>query len=120
MTTQTKADVVGAQIEEVKEADSLADTPFSKLFHEARTTGRNRATSMTLQVRVRNGEFEVHDSPVKTRQGEHLRGTGAWDHMVKLPVKAFMDTQTAKNEITRQLKRLQQQYTQHNEKDIYA
>jgi len=105
-----KADVVEAQIETVRDADSLGDTKFSKLFHEARTTGRDRATGVTLQVRVRDGEFEVHDSPVKTRQGEHLRGTDAWDRKISLPVKAFMQTRTARQEIVRQLKDIQRNY----------
>ena len=101
---QSKSDVVQAQIETVKEADSLADTKFSKLFHEARTTGRDRASGVSLQVRVSDGEFEVHSKPVKTRQGEHLRGTDAWDSIISIPVKPFMDTRTARNEIVRQLK----------------
>ena len=110
MTATTQAETVEAQIDELKDADSLADTPFSQLFHDARTTGRNRATGVTLQVRVRDGQLEAHDSPVKTRQGEHLRGTDAWDGMVSLPVKPFMETRTAKDEIIRQLRALQQTY----------
>ena len=101
------ADVVEDTIDAVMDADSLAETPFSKLFHEARTTSRNRATGVTLQVRVSDGEFEVHDTPVKTRQGEHLRGTDAWDSMISIPVKPFMETQTARDEIVRQLRAFQ-------------
>jgi hypothetical protein len=103
MGRSTRAETVEAQIEAVKNADSLGETPFSKLFHEARTTGRNRATGVSLQVRVRDGDFEVHNEPVKTRQGEHLRGTDAWDYIVSIPVKPFMDTRTARQEIVRQL-----------------
>ena len=112
-----KAEVVAEQIETVKEADSLGDTQFSKLFHEARTTGRNRATGVTLQVRVKDGEFEVHDKPVKTRQGEHLRGTNAWDSMVSLPVKPFMDTGTARDEIVRQLRAFQRNQAAKEERE---
>jgi hypothetical protein len=104
MEAETKADVVEAQIDAVKEADSLGETQFSKLFHEARTTGRDRATGVSLQVRVRDDEFEVHSEPVKTRQGEHLRGTDAWDSIISIPVKPFMDTRTARQEIVRQLR----------------
>ena len=103
-------DVVESTIQTVKDADALGETPFSKLFHEARTTGRNRATGVTLQVRVRDGGFEVHDTPVKTRQGEHLRGTDAWDGMVSIPVKPFMDTRTARQEIVRQLRDVKRTY----------
>ena len=113
MEAQNEADavdVVESTIKTVKDADALGDTPFSKLFHEARTTGRNRATGVTLQVRVRDGEFEVHDTPVKTRQGEHLRGTDAWDGMVSIPVKPFMDTRTARDEIIRQLRAVKRTY----------
>jgi hypothetical protein len=113
-TTESEeaVEVVENTIEAVKDADSLADTPFSKLFHEARTTGRDRATGVTLQVRVRDGEFDVHDSPVKTRQGEHLRGTDAWDGKVSMPVKPFMDTQTARDEILRQLRAVKRTFVQ--------
>ena len=107
--SETNSDVVEAQIETVRNADSLGDTKFSKLFHEARTTTpdnirTNGYSGVSLQVRVRDGEFEVHESPVKTRQGEHLRGTDAWDYIVSIPVKPFMDTRTARQEIVRQLK----------------
>ena len=105
-------EVVENTIEAVKNADSLGETVFSKLFHEARTTGRNRATGVTLQVRVRDGEFEVHSNPVKTRQGEHLRGTDAWDGKVSMPVKPFMDTRTARQEIVRQLRDVKRTYLQ--------
>lgn len=114
---QKKSEVVDAQIETIRGAESLADTPFSKLFHEARTTGRNRATGVTLQVRVRDGEFEAHDTPVKTRQGEHLRGTDAWDGMVSLPVKPFMDTGTARQGIIRQLRDIQRRYQAQEERE---
>jgi hypothetical protein len=116
-STDAKARAVEEQIESVKNADSLADTPFSTLFHEARTTGRNRATGVTLQVRVRDGEFEVHDNMVKTRQGEHLRGTDAWDGMVSIPVKPFMETRTARNEIVRQLRGLAKTYRRKAQKE---
>jgi len=108
--TTDAVEVVENTIEAVNNADSLAPTPFSKLFHEARTTGRNRATGVTLQVRVRDGEFQVHDEPVKTRQGQHLRGTDAWDGMISIPVKPFMDTQTARQEIVRQLRDVKRTY----------
>jgi len=96
--------VIEAQIEDLKTADSLADTPFSVLFHKARTSKSRVYSGVSLQVRVRDGEIEVHDNPVKTRQGEHLRGTDAWDSMISLPVKSFMETRTAKDEIIRQLR----------------
>ena len=106
MPTQkdNKPDAIESVIESLKNADSLADTPFSKLFHEARTTGRRHYTGVSLQVRVRDGEFEVHDTPVKTRRGEHLRGTNSWDNILGLPVRPFMETEIAKKEIIRQLK----------------
>jgi len=113
--TRSKSDVVDEQIKAVKNADSLAETKFSKLFHEARTSTpdnirTNGYSGVTLQVRVRDGEFEVHDDPVKTRQGEHLRGTSSWDSKISLVVKPFMDTETARDEIVRQLKQVQRNY----------
>ena len=104
MEQTTASDVIEAQIDELKNADSLADTPFSMLFHKARTSKSRVYSGVSLQVRVRDGEIEVHDNPVKTRQGEHLRGTDAWDSMISLPVKSFMETRTAKDEIIRQLR----------------
>ena len=104
MEQTTASDVIEAQIDELKNADSLADTPFSMLFHKARTSKSRVYSGVSLQVRVRDGGIEVHDNPVKTRQGEHLRGTDAWDSMISLPVKSFMETRTAKDEIIRQLR----------------
>ncbi len=110
--TKSKSDVVAEQIETIRNTDSLGETKFSQLFHDARTTTpdnhrSNGYSGVTVQVRVRDGEFEVHNSPVKTRQGEHLRGTDSWDAKVSLMVKPFMDTRTARDEIVRQLKNFQ-------------
>jgi len=116
MAQQSQSEVVEAQIEELRNADSLVDTQFSKLFHEARTTTpdnyrTNGYSGVTAQVRVSNGDIEV-SNPVKTRQGEHLRGTDSYDGKVSLVVKPFMETRTAKDEIVRQLKALQRGYSQ--------
>ena len=117
MSEIQKSDVVEAQIETLRSADTLGETKFSKLFHEARTTTpdnfrTNGYSGVTLQVRVRDGEFQVHEKPVKTRQGEHLRGTDSWDAKVSLTVKPFMDTRTAKDEIVRQLRAFQRNQAQ--------
>jgi len=104
--SQTAADdseVIQTQIDAIRGVESLADTPFSKLFHEARTAGRNYS-GVALQVRITDGEIEAHSEPVKTRQGEHLRGTDAWDTIITLPTKTFMEVRTARQEIVRQLK----------------
>lgn len=114
----TKSEVVEEQIETVRNADSLGSTKFSELFHEARTSApdnhrTNGYSGVSLQVRVNDdGEFQVHDSPVKTRRGEHLRGTDSWDGIVSIPVKPFMETQTARQEIIRQLRDLKRNYAQ--------
>lgn len=110
-TSNTVVDVIDSQIETLSNADSIGDTVFSRLFHEARTTSRRRATGVSLQVRVSDGEFESHKNPVKTRRGEHLRGTDAWDYIVSIPVKPFMETQTAKSEIIRQLRDMKRHET---------
>lgn len=105
MSDQNPSDVIEAQIDTVNNADRLAETEFSKLFHEARTSKSRVYSGVALQVRVTDdGEFEAHREPVKTRQSEHLRGTDAWDSIITLPVKSFMETRTAKSEIIRQLK----------------
>lgn len=115
--SENKADVVGEWIDTLSNnTGSLADTPFSKVFHEARTA-ESMYTGVTVQVRVRDGQLEVHNTPVKTRQGEHLRGTDQWDGMIHLPTQRFMDTQTARQELIWQLQKLQQcAYTEHSDR----
>lgn len=113
---QHKFEVVEEQIKTVRNAESLGETQFSRLFHEARTTtpDNNRTngySGVTLQVRVSDdGEFEVHDKPAKTRQGEHLIGTDAWDGKVSMPVRPFLETRVARQEIVRQLRDVKQTY----------
>jgi hypothetical protein len=104
----TDVDTIDDMIDRLHGRDSLADTPFSKLFHEARTSTpdtvrRNGYTGVSAQIRVRDGEIDV-SKPVKTRQGEHLRGTDAYDGMVHLHVQPFMEVSTARREIMRQLR----------------
>lgn len=115
--TEVRQAVVGQQIETVENADRIAETEFGALFHEARTTTREKPgtsgySSVVVQVRVRDGEFETHDEVVKTRQGETLRGTGAWDGTVSLPVRPFMETDTARSELLVQLRHLRKWYSQ--------
>jgi hypothetical protein len=100
--------LVEDMIDELRNADSLAETPFGKLFQTARTAGRNYSGA-TVQVRVRDGELEASD-PVKTRRGEHLRGTDAWDGMISLPSKAFMTADVASDHIAQQLKHVKKHY----------
>ena len=103
MTDDTEpTDIIGAQIKQLKQADTLADTPFSGLFHQARTAN-SMYSGVSQQARVRSGEIETAE-PVKTRQGEHLRGTDAYDSMITLPCKSFMRVETARDEIIRQLR----------------
>jgi len=107
-------DVIDAEIDRLQGADSLAETPYAALFHTARTStpdtpGNSGYTGVTCQVRVRDGEIETSD-PVKTRQGQHLRGTGSWDGKLSLTVKPFLDVNTARQEIVRQLRDLQRTY----------
>jgi hypothetical protein len=122
MEEATKAaDVVSAARDQLRDATSLADTPFSALFHAARTSTPDRAgthgySGVTVQVRVRDGQIETSD-PVKTRQGEHLRGTDAWDGMVSLPVKPFMTVRTARQEICYRLRDVEQRYVRQAEQE---
>ncbi len=108
-------DPIQSEIERIRNADTIGETKFSKLFHEARTTTpsgvrTNGYSGVSVQIRVKDGELQVHNDPVKTRQGEHLRGTDKWDSIISIPVKPFMETRTAKNEITRQLKEFSRRY----------
>ena len=108
------ADVISAAREQLRDASSLADTPFSAVFHAVRTSTPDRAgthgySGVTVQVRVRDGQIET-STPVKTQQGEHLRGTDAYDGTVSLPVRPFMQVSVARDEIRRQLRDVEQQY----------
>lgn len=90
--------------ENVQDADKLSETEFSGLFHEARTNSRQIYTSVSLPVAFNcNGSFAVGE-PVRSRQGEHFRANDNWDDVISLSVQPFMDTQTAKQEILRQIR----------------
>lgn len=91
-------------IESIKEAESLAETEFSELFHGARTTSPKIFTGVSVAIKETESGIEV-GKVVKTRQGEHyhVRDT-SWDGVVSLPVRSFMRTEEAKQEIIRQLK----------------
>jgi len=99
MTGDTNA--IEALIREVGTADRLADTPFSALFHEARTTSRRIYSSVTVRVHVEDGEVTVGD-PVKTEPGQHYRPHEG--QPIHLRIQPFMDTRTARQEIIRQLR----------------
>lgn len=108
--TENKSTTVEEEIEAIRGIESLGDTEFSMLFHEARTTSRHHYTGVAAAWRVRDGELEIGDV-VKTRQGEHYHVRDApYDGTVTLPVKSFMDTRTARQEIVRQLQDLQRTY----------
>lgn len=105
MARATDTDAEADAVEQVKAAESLAETPWSALFHEARTTSRRHYTSVAVPFSEGDdGEIQVGDV-VKTRQGEHyhVRNT-SWDGVVSLPVQPFMDTETARQEIVRKLR----------------
>jgi hypothetical protein len=99
-----KQETVTEVRQNLKDIESLSDTPFSGLFHAARTA-KSCYSGVTIQVRIEDGAIETSE-PVKIRQGQHLRGTDEYDGMIHLPVKSFMRTETARNEISSQLKRL--------------
>jgi len=90
----------------VKEANSLAETEFSELFHVARTTSpdnmrTNGYSSVSIPVCFKeSGEYEVGE-PVKTRSGVHfhVRNSNKWNTVISLPVRPFMETQVAKDEL---------------------
>lgn len=105
-------DAVEAEIDAVKNADSLADTPFSQLFHAARTSSRQYHTGVSMPVRVRDGELQV-GSVVKTAQGEHHHVRDApWDTTLGLPVKPFMGTRVARQLLVEQLEDLKKRHVQ--------
>jgi len=91
--------------ERFKKEDSLKGTPFSDLYHVARTTSTDIFTGVSVPVNY-SVETDVITTgkPVKTRQGEHfhVRNT-QWDFVIGLPVQPFMTTRTAKMSIERDL-----------------
>lgn len=111
--TEDKADVLAEVIEDVKSANSLGDTCFSALFHEARTTTPARApngvyNSVAVGINLSDDGISV-TSTVKTRRGEHCRWESA-DRSISLSVKPFLKTQVARRTIVRQLERIERRY----------
>lgn len=107
-TCDERADALETEAERVRDADSLADTPWSALFHVSRTTKTDLNggySSVEVQYRATVNGVETHSEPVKTRQGEHLRGTDAWDGTIKLRVEPFKTTSHAAERIAGQLER---------------
>ena len=92
--------------EQFKQTKKLKDTPFSKLFHEARSSSTQYHNSTAIAVKLVDGEIKTH-TVVKIQRGEHyhVRGT-EWDGIVTLGMQPFMETTTAKTRITRQLKQI--------------
>jgi len=96
--------------ENVKQADSLSETEFSGLFHVARTTTpdsrqSNGYSSVSVPVHFGEDGDYVVGAVVKTRRGEHyhVRNSNYWNAVISIPVKPFMETQVAKDEILRQI-----------------
>lgn len=120
--SRDKSDVVDAEMERLRGVESLADTPFARLFHEARTSTPHSAerhgyNQVTIQVRVsESGEIETSE-PVKTRKCQHLRGTERYDGKISLTVKPFLDVRTARKEIVRQLRDLARSYARREQRE---
>jgi len=112
-TLQDRVETLDRQINELKDAESLAETPFGRLFHAARTS-RDIYTSVAVAVSWDGTDMEVNKTVVKCRQGEHYRNDGA-DFILSLPVKPFMDTRTARQELVRKLRTRKQNLTQNME-----
>ena len=88
--------------DDVVNADTLGDTPFSEVFHVARTskTYWNKATAFCDC----GGEEVTVEAVKRLRKGERspeLREK--YDFTVSIPVRAFMDTETARRRIADQL-----------------
>lgn len=101
--TETQADTIDELRDELSGVDSLADTPFSELFHVARTSSKHVHTGVSLPVRIDGGGVEV-GSPVKTERGQRFRTNADWDTTISLPVRPFMTVDVARQEIRRQLR----------------
>lgn len=97
-----------AESERVRNLDSLADTKWSRLFHEARTCDGS-VQSVSIAVRVRGGAVEV-GIPLRTRQGEthHVRNETRWDGTVSIQARPFMSTDCATKAISDELRGLAQ------------
>jgi len=107
-TNEDRADVLEDEAERVRNADSLADTPWSALFHVSRTSRREQNgghSTVEVQYRATVDGVETHSQPVKTRGGEHLRGTDSWDGSIKLRVEPFKALTRAAERIAEQLDR---------------
>jgi hypothetical protein len=95
----------------VKEAETLGETEFSKLFHEARTSSSQTFNGVSVPVKVNEGEIVDIGNVVKTRKGEHFHvRDSCWDNVISLPVRPFMETKVAKPHINRQIKEILRHY----------
>jgi len=89
-------------LKHVKDAERIGDTPFSDLYHQARTSSPQTWGGVAAPVWVEENGVRVEEA-VTTRRGEHYRHNAA-DMVVSLPVKPFMVTATARNGIVRSLR----------------
>ncbi|WP_226042486.1 hypothetical protein [Natrinema sp. DC36] len=106
-SNQQKLDAIETIHNQVREADSLADTPFSELFHEARTSDK-RYTGATADytLEIEDGEPTLTQQVcVKTRQGEHWMPDNDPDLSIGMHAKPFLGTEEAKQRITDQLQK---------------
>lgn len=92
----------------LKSAEKVADTPLSKLFHEARTRSRDPHRSVSLFLDY-DHEAETWEASKVTplQQGEHWNSDArnAHDLTLSIGIKSFMDSDTFRDVIGGDLSR---------------
>lgn len=105
----TDAATYNAAKDELSGINSLADTPWSELFHAARAD-KTWADKVGVTVTVEDGRVVTGDV-VTMQQGEHYhaRNSNKWDGVVTMRTKAFMTVEEAVAFIRGDLQQLAQQ-----------
>lgn len=104
-TPEQKLETLEDLREQVQDADKLADTPFSELFHEARTSNQiYNKINCYYQIDPDTGSISQL-TLFKLQQGEHiLDHPNAADFSASLPRKPSMTTEYAKQLIVESLR----------------
>lgn len=102
---------IAAALEELREtltnAEKIADTPLSKLFHEARTRNTNIHSSVTMFIDYdRESETWEASNVTALQQGEHWDSDArnSSDLLLPISIKPFMDSDVFREQIGWELK----------------
>lgn len=101
------ADALVSLRKDLKESESVGETPLSGLFHAARTTSPRHYNGITVTLNY-NRETEEWDvgSPIKRQRGESLLPSARKKHdaVLNVGIQPFMDRRTFVGWVDNQLR----------------